>query len=136
MLESVGVAGEFIGSGHTSIYFSNICADTPTRLRLCHPGEQGAVISTYPNLSKDSTHEWMAVPVMSYLYGVEHERDIPLYSNGKVRNFLRETYRKKHLGTIVSDKADGTMPEGGWRTMLTMAFNRDIYSFNVKTTIE
>jgi hypothetical protein len=28
------------------------------------------------------------------------------------------------------------MPEGGWRTMLTMAFNRDIYSFNVKTTME
>jgi len=36
----------------------------------------------------------------------------------------------------LADKADGTMPEGGWRTMLTMAFNRDIYSFNVKTTIE
>ena len=136
MLESVGVAGEFTGSGHTAIYFSNICADGPTRLRLCKPGEQGAVISNYPDFGKNSTHEWMAVPVISYLYGVEHERDIPLYANGKLRNFLRETYRKKHLQAIVPDKADGTMPEGGWRTMLTMAFNRDIYSFNVKTTTE
>jgi hypothetical protein len=136
MLESVGVAGEFTGSGHTAIYFSNICADGPTRLRLCQPGEQGAVISNYPDFAKNLPHEWMAVPVISYLYGVEHERDIPLYANGKIRDFLRETYRKKHLRTIVADKADGTMPEGGWRTMLTMAFNRDIYSFNVRTTID
>jgi hypothetical protein len=136
MLESVGVAGEFTGSGHTAIYFSNICAEGPTRLRLCQPGEQGAVISNYPDFVKSSPNEWLAIPVISYLYGVENERNIPLYANGKLRNFLRETYRKKYLSSIVPDKADGTMPEGGWRTMLTMAFNRDIYSFNVKTTIE
>ncbi|HUQ33682.1 MAG TPA: hypothetical protein VM095_16295 [Pyrinomonadaceae bacterium] len=136
MLESVGVAGEFTGSGHTAIYFSNICAEGPTHLRLCRPGEQGAVISNYPDFGKNSANEWLAIPVISYLYGVENERNIPLYANGKLRNFLRESYRKKYLTTIVPDKADGTMPEGGWRTMLTMAFNRDIYSFNVKTTIE
>jgi len=136
ILESVGVAGEFTGSGHTTIYFSNICADGPTRLRLCQPGEQGAVLSTYPDFSKNLTREWMAVPLISYLYGVEHERDIPLYADGKIRNLLREAYRKKHLGNVIADKADGTMPEGGWRTLLTMAFNRDIYSFNLKTTIE
>ena len=135
-LESVGVAGEFTGSGHTAIYFSNICVDGPTRLRLCQRGEHGAVISNYPDFGKKLPREWMAIPVIPYLYGVEQERDIPLYANGKIRNFLREAYRKKHLPNIVADKADGTMPEGGWRTMLTMAFNRDIYSFNVKTTIE
>ncbi|HEV2913946.1 MAG TPA: hypothetical protein VGX92_11760 [Pyrinomonadaceae bacterium] len=136
MLESVGVAGEFTGSGHTAIYFSNICADGPTRLRLCQPGEQGAVISNYPDFSKNSPHEWMAIPVIPYLYGVERERDIPLYANGKLRNFLRENYRRKYLASIIPDNPDGTMPEGGWRTMLTMAFNRDIYSFNVRTTVE
>src|SRR5688572_12850705 len=135
-LESVGVTGEFTGSGHTAIYFSNICVDGPTRLRLCQRGEHGAVISNYPDFGKKLPREWMAIPVIPYLYGVEQERDIPLYANGKIRNFLREAYRKKHLPNIVADKADGTMPEGGWRTMLTMAFNRDIYSFNVKTTIE
>ena len=136
VLESVGVAGEFTGSGHTAIYFSNICVAGPTRLRLCEPGEQGAVITNYPDFGKNSPYEWMAIPVISYLYGVESEKDIPLYANGKVRDFLRETYRKKHLQTVVPDKADKTMPEGGWRTMLTMAFNRDIYSFNVKTTMD
>ena len=134
VLESVGVAGEFTGSGHTAIYFSNICAESPVQLRLCRAGEQGVVVSTYPEFGKNSSQEWIAVPVNTYLYGIENERDIPLYANGKVRNFLRENYRKKNLVGIVPDNPDGTMPEGGWRTMLTMAFNRDIYSFNIKTT--
>ncbi len=136
VLEAVGVAGEFTGSGHTAIYFSDICADDPVRLRLCQAAEQGVVISSYPRFGKDAPHEWIAIPVNAYLYGTENEGDIPLYANGEVRNFLRESYRKKHLRTIFADTADGTMPEGGWRMMLTMAFNRDIYSFNIKTTIE
>ncbi len=49
VLEAMGGAGEFTGSGHTAIYFSNICADGPTRLRLCQPGERGAVIISYPS---------------------------------------------------------------------------------------
>lgn len=134
VLESVGVSGEFTGAGHSTIYFSNICADSPVRLRLCQPGEQGAVISSYPAFGKNAPQEWFAVPLTPYLYGVENETGIPLYANGEVRNFLRENYRKKHLETLVAGNADGTLPEGGWRTMLTMAFNRDIYSFNVKTT--
>ena len=136
VLEAMGGAGEFTGSGHTAIYFSNICADGPTRLRLCQPGERGAVISSYPAFGKGNQQEWIAVPLIAYLYGVEDERDIPLYANGKVRSFLRDAYRKKHLGSIVTDNGDGTMPEGRWRAMLTVAFNRDVYSFNIKTTIE
>lgn len=136
VLEAVGVAGEFTSSGHTAIYLSNICADDAVNLRLCRAGEKGVVISSYPSFGKDATQEWLAIPVTSFLYGVENEREIPLYANGKVRNFLREAYREKHLKNIVPRSADGTMPEGGWRTMLTMAFNRDVYSFNIKTTLE
>jgi len=136
LLEAVGVAGESTGSGHAAIYLSNICADGPVQLRLCQPGEKGVVISNYPGFAENAPYEWLAVPVLPYLYGVENERDIPLYANGKIRNFLREAYRQKHLRSVIADSADGTMPKGGWKTMLTMAFNRDIYSFNVKTTPE
>jgi len=136
VLESVGVSGEFSGSGHTTIYFSNICADSPVQLRLCRAGERGVVISNYPTFGNDASHEWMATPLLAYLYGVENERDIPLYANGEVRNFLRETYRRNHLRTFIPDSPNGAMPEGGWQTMLTMSFNRDIYSLNVNTTAE
>ena len=39
------------GTGHTAIYFSNICPDSPVRLRFCRPGELGSVMSTYINIS-------------------------------------------------------------------------------------
>src|SRR5246127_32320 len=38
------------GSGHTAVYFSRICPDTPIKLRLCRPGENGSVMSNYINL--------------------------------------------------------------------------------------
>jgi hypothetical protein len=136
VLEAVGMAGEYTGSGHTAIYLSNICADGPVDLRLCQAGERGVVISNYPSFGDKGTAEWMAVPLMPYLYGVEDEKDIPLYANGDIRNFLRETYRQKHLRTFVQDDAAGTMPKGGWKMMLTAAFNRDVYSFNVQTSVE
>ena len=136
LLEGVGVAGEFTGSGHAAIYLSNICSDGPVELRLCQPGETGVVISNYPGFGKDASYEWIATPVIPYLYGVENEKDIPLYANGKIRRFLRETYRQKHLRSVIPDNADGSIPEGSWRTMLGMTFNRDIYSFNIKTTSE
>src|SRR5687768_3719505 len=87
LLEGVGVAGEFTGSGHAAIYLSNICSDGPVELRLCQPGETGVVISNYPAFGKNAAYEWIAIPVIPYLYGVENEKDIPLYANGKIRRF-------------------------------------------------
>lgn len=134
--EAIGVAGEATGSGHSAIYFTNICSDGPVKLRLCGPGERGVVISSYPNFGDHAPYEWIAVPVMPYLYGVEDDRDIPLYANGKVRTLLRETFRQKYLRTIIPDAADGTIPRGQWKPMVGSVLNRDVYSFNVKTTPE
>lgn len=74
----VGASGEAGSAGHISIYLSNICADSPIKLRLCRPGEQGVVITTYPNFGADRPYEWMATPLLPFLYGVEEERNIPL----------------------------------------------------------
>jgi hypothetical protein len=30
------------GSGHSAVYLSNICAESPVKMRLCRPGEQGS----------------------------------------------------------------------------------------------
>ena len=134
VLEALGVAGEFTGSGHAAIYLSNICTDNGISLRPCRETESGVVISSYPNFANGSTYEWMAVPLLPYLYGVENPNEIPIYANGEIRNFLREGYRRTHLNPIIPAAPDGTMPEGSWRTMLTAAFNRDVYGFTVNTT--
>jgi hypothetical protein len=94
------------------------------------------VISSYPEFVGGSTYRWMAVPLNAYLYGITNEDERPIYANGDIRNFLREKYRKERLSTIVPASSDGALPPGGWRTMLTMAFNRDIYGITLHTTPE
>ena len=32
--------GTFAGTGHSAVYLSRICAETPTSLRRCEPGER------------------------------------------------------------------------------------------------
>src|ERR1700739_3700478 len=47
MEEPYGFFGTVNPTGHTAIYFANICAETPTRLRRCEPGDMGSVIARY-----------------------------------------------------------------------------------------
>jgi hypothetical protein len=132
--EALGVSGEASGAGHASIYFSNICATNSVRLRLCEAGEPGVVISHYARFGADHPYEWVAVPLIPFLYAVEKERDIPLYVNGKVRTLMRETYRRTYWRNFIPDSPDGTLPAGHWQQMLGNSFNRDTYSFTLKTT--
>ena len=61
----------FTATGHAAVYLSGVCAESPIVLRKCAPGELGAVISRY-----DGVHgyDWLAVPLIPYLYAVEHPR--------------------------------------------------------------
>src|ERR1700722_7050595 len=84
--------GTFAGTGHSAVYLSRVCAETPTFLRRCYPGEQGVVISRYHHIEG---RDWIAVPLIPYLYAVENPGDIPLYANSKLVSFLRNEYLKK-----------------------------------------
>jgi len=134
--EAVGGAGEFTGSGHGAVFFSTLCAESPTKLRNCKAGEEGAVISTYPELGTQSPHKWLALPLTAFLYGVDLKTRVPLYANGKIRKSLREAYRREHLQEVVPDSVSGVMPPGRWSEMLAGVINRDIYALTVTTTPE
>ena len=134
--EAVGGAGEFTGSGHSAVYFSGLCAETPIELRLCKAGEEGVVISTYPDLGTVKPYKWIALPLTAFLYGVDSTDDIPLYGNGKVRRYIRESYRKQHLSSLVNAAPDGKIPPGRWAEMLGTTINRDVYALTVRTTPE
>lgn len=134
--EAVGGAGEFTGSGHAAIYFSALCAESPTQLRHCKLGEEGVVITTYPEWGSKAKPRWIAVPLTAFLYAVISEANIPVYGNGKIRRYLRNKYRIGHLADLVPSNLDGTMPSGRWSEMLGVAINRDVYALTVKTTPE
>lgn len=81
--------GTFAGTGHAAVYLARVCAETPTLLRRCQAGEQGVVISRYHHVDG---HDWIAVPLMPYLYAVNSSEDIPLYADAKLVAFLRKQY--------------------------------------------
>ena len=108
--EPYGHMGFFTGTGHAAVYLSNVCAsnDDPRVLRPCAEGETGVVLSRYDGVAG---YDWLAIPLIPYLYAVDRPADIPLFADAKMVAFLRDSYRRKHLENIVPDNADTTTPE-------------------------
>lgn len=133
---ALGVSGEATGAGHASIYLSNVCAETPVRLRPCRPGEMGIVLAPYPDLGTTGGYEWIAIPVLHFLHGVDDPKLVPLYVNGEIRTLLRDSYRQKYLKQLVPDVPDRLMPQGRWQEIVGALYNREIYLFTFRTTPE
>src|ERR1700749_1725476 len=76
--EPYGHMGFFTGTGHAAVYLSNVCADDPRVLRTCAPGETGIVLSRYDHIGG---YDWLAIPLIPYLYAVDRPADIPLFAD-------------------------------------------------------
>ncbi|HET6929719.1 MAG TPA: hypothetical protein VFI45_05315 [Candidatus Acidoferrum sp.] len=124
------------GTGHTAIYFSRICAETPTKLRLCGPGESGSVMSTYINIGEDHSVEWNIVPLDIYLYGVEDPRNRPIFASFKIKHALEERYRQNYLSAVCETPSCQTSNKAEWREMVAATLIRGMYFFVVDTSIE
>jgi hypothetical protein len=97
-------------------------------LRRCRAGESGVVISRYHSIAG---HDWIAVPLIPYLYAVNSPEDIPLYVDAKVVRFLRESY----LTTM--DLPAESKPGAEPRYQLAgSAYDRSIYGFGIATRPE
>ena len=125
--------GALAGTGHTAVYLTHVCAATPVTLRRCHPGEHGVVISRYTRIAG---YDWVAIPLVPYLYAVENPEDIPLYADPKLVAFLRDQYRRAHLEDIAPDAPDGEMPKGDWYQLVGSSYDRTNYGFEIETTPE
>ena len=124
------------GSGHSAVYLSRICPDSPVRLRLCRPGERGSVISNYTTLGEDQPFEWNVVPLSVYLYGVEDPRYRPIFGSQKIKRVLEERYREKYLSAYCASRSCQTSSSAEWREMVAATLSRSIYIFIVETTVQ
>jgi hypothetical protein len=125
--------GAFAGTGHTAIYLTRICAASPTLLRRCNSGEFGVVISRYNRIAG---HDWIAIPLLPYLYAVAKPDDIPLYADSKLVAFLRDQYRRENLEDLAPDKPSGVPPEGDWVQLVGSSYDRTSYGFQIETTAD
>jgi hypothetical protein len=148
--------GTFAGTGHSAVYLSRVCAATPVRLRRCGPGELGAVLSRYHGVAG---YDWIAIPLIPYLYAVEKPSEIPLYADPQLVTFLRHQYLP-HLKVIAThgskpvpklevarddvsqndsdDEQDvkDDEPSGPWYELVGSAYDRTLYGFQVATRPE
>jgi hypothetical protein len=131
--EPYGHLGFFTATGHAAVYLSGVCTETPLVLRPCAPGELGSVISRYDGVGG---YDWVAIPLIPYLYAVERPEDIPLFTDPKMVYFLRDQYRRKYLEMVAPDRDDGRAPGGNWYELVGSAYDRAAYGFEIETSAE
>jgi hypothetical protein len=126
-----GKLGGMSPTGHSAIYLSRVCAETPTHLRRCRPGENGVVISRYSSIGH---YDWVAIPLLPYLYAVDDLRQIPSTIDALTLARLRDNYRREHLEGLVPDGANEKMPRGRWTELIGAAYIREIFVYEMETT--
>ena len=131
--EPYGKLGFFTATGHAAVYLSGVCAETPVVLRPCRPGELGAVISRYDGVDG---YDWLAIPLIPYLYAVEQPENIPLFADPKMVLFLRDQYRRKYLEQFAPDSENGKTPGGNWYELVGSSYDRAAYAFEIETTAQ
>src|SRR6202049_5068536 len=131
--EPYGKMGFFTATGHAAVYLSGVCADTPLVLRHCAPGETGVVLSRYDGVGG---YDWVAIPLIPYLYAVERPEDVPLFANAKMAAFLRDRYRRKYLEDIAPAGRNCEAPGGHWDQLVGSSYDRTIYGFEIETSSE
>jgi hypothetical protein len=137
LLESIDIdSSRITGAGHSAIYLSNICPATPVTLRVCGPGEQGSIISNYSNFKEDQDFEWNIIPLEVFMYGVTDPRNRPIFATRKVKAALEEAYREESLKEICAGQPCTTNKSANWRYAVGATFERSIYVFAVRTTMQ
>lgn len=131
MEEPYGFFGTVNPTGHTAIYFAHICAETPTKLRRCDPGEMGAVVSRYGNIDH---YDWLAIPLIPYLYSVEDDAAVPERVDRATVTRLRNEYYEAHLMDLGNHVSRGNFWRGGWSQLIGAAYERRVYAFRFETT--
>jgi hypothetical protein len=128
--------GSMVGmnpTGHSAVYLDHVCADSPVKLRPCAPGELGVVISRYKNIAG---YDWLAMPLLGYLYAVDAADEIPSSVDKAAEDKLRDNYRREHLLSIAPNQEDDAAPGGDWYELAGSAYDRTLYGFQLKTTAE
>lgn len=131
--EPFGNFGGMNPTGHAAVYLTRVCAASPVKLRRCEPGEDGVVISRY---HKIAGYDWLAIPLVPYLYAVNTSEEIPESVSAELVAELRDAYRRNHLLEIAPDDINGQAPRGEWIQLIGSSYDRKIYGFRIRTSAE
>jgi hypothetical protein len=133
MEEPYGFFGILAPAGHSAIYLDRVCAENPLKLRRCRPDELGSVITREPDMAG---YDWVAIPLLPYLYSVENASEVPRHANGNLVWKMRRRYHEKHLLSLGKEVHEGNFFKGGWGLLLGQSYDRRMFAFRFETTPE
>jgi hypothetical protein len=133
MEEPYGFFGTLNPTGHDAIYFARICAETPIKVRRCEAGELGSVIARYSDIAG---YDWVAMPLLPYLYSVEDPEKVPERVDHESVNRLRNEYHEAHLLSLGENLRKGGFLHGGWSELVGVSYERKMYAYRFETTEE
>ena len=93
--------------------------------------EFGVVISRY---HKIDGYDWLAIPLVPYLYAVDSPNDVPQTVDKEQVAALRDAYRKQHLLDLAPNNRHGRSPKGEWTELVGSSYDRTIHGFQVDST--
>ena len=133
MEQPYGLFGMLNPTGHDAIYFARVCAETPVKLRRCAPGESGSVIARYSDIAG---YDWVAMPLIPYLYATEDPYTVPDRVDRSIVNRMRDSYHEAHLMTLGQNLRKGDFWHGGWAELVGVSYERKMYAYRFETTPE
>jgi hypothetical protein len=132
--EPFGGFGAMMPTGHTTIYLDHVCADGPLALRMCNPGEpEGVAIARLDAIGKV---DWMASPIMDFLYGVEEVKDVQPYATAEQVEAIRQSYRHRYMQAVLPDGTERDRANGDWWETVAIAYSRRMWGYQLATTHE
>ena len=81
-------------------------------------------------------YDWLAIPVVPYLYSVESSVEVPQHVDRETVQRLRTRYHEQHLLTLGTKVFAGNIVRGGWTQLVGVAYERRNYAFRFDTTQE
>ena len=122
----INFLGHVSSTGHTALLIDDLCSDDHIRMRGCHAGEDGAVVSRYKGING---YDWLAMPPGPYLFAVNSSGEVPETTSLAEVTRLRAEYRANHAGSF-----ERNPPDDGWVQLLGASYRRRIICIHVRTT--
>ena len=130
--EPFGSFGTLMPTGHVSLYLERACVDGPVRVRMCRPDEpQGVVIA---RLNAIGPLDWIASPVMDFLYGTSDPAKVMTYATARDLDDLQEIYRRQHLWQQFPDEVEQKKTYDEWGETVGAAYIRRLWGYSLATT--
>ena len=132
--EPFGSFGHMMPTGHTTIYLDRVCADGPLKLRMCEPGEPAGV--AIARLDAIGKVDWIASPIMDFLYGVDDAKDVLPFATGAQVQALQQSYRRQSMQALLPDGTETLKRNADWWETVGSAYLRRMWGYQLATTRE